>query len=129
MCHNCSLFVLNCYPQTLDFNRREWFLLSLCYQSNFLGTTPSICTMKEFKALGPVSYSLSYARWYVEALFESEVKHFDAVHTRIINALAYKRNYTLNRFWICLSVLVAFGIGTRCLAFICLVSLNKDKQK
>ena len=85
--------------------------------------------MNELKILGPVFYSVSYARWFVEALFEAEVKHYAAVHTNQVDYLAYNRDYSLDKFWFCVSVLFGFGVVARALAFACLVLMNRGKQQ
>ncbi len=85
--------------------------------------------MDELKVLGPIFYSVSYARWYVEALFEAEVKHYAAVHQPTVNYFAYNRNYHLDNFNVCVGVLFAFGFVTRIIAFLCLILMNRGKQQ
>lgn len=85
--------------------------------------------MNEFKIIGPIFYSASYARWFVEALFEAEVKHYADVHINQVDYFAYNRNYSLDQYWVCVSVLFGFGVVSRALAFACLVLMNRGKQQ
>ena len=85
--------------------------------------------MNDLKVIGPAFYSLSYARWYVEALFEAEVKHYAAVHQNDIDYFAFNRDYALDKYWVCVGVLFGYGFGTRIIAFLCLIFMNRGKQQ
>eukprot|EP00795_Rhopilema_esculentum_P012948 gene12948-3707_t len=93
------------------------------------GSSPTLCKMNDLKVIGPAFYSLSYARWYVEALFEAEVKHYAAVHQNDIDYFAFNRDYALDKYWVCVGVLFGYGFVTRIIAFLCLIFMNRGKQQ
>ena len=95
----------------------------------FLGSSPTLCAMNKIQILGPATYSLSYARWFLEAIFEAEVRHYAPVHQPVIDLLAYASNYKLDSFVMCVLVLVGFGLVTRFLAFLCMVLMNRGEQQ
>ena len=47
-------------------------------------------------ALGPVIYSLSYCRWYLEALFEKEAIRYPEVMARYVYGLSTRNGNTDN---------------------------------
>ena len=94
-----------------------------------LGSSPTLCAMDKIPVLGPATYSLSYARWFLEAIFEAEVRHYAPVHQPMIDLLAYGSNYKLDSFVTCVLVLVGFGLVTRLFAFLCMVLMNRGKQQ
>lgn len=94
-----------------------------------LGSSPTICTMDKVKILGPATYSLSYARWFLEAIYEAEVTYYAPVHQPTVDFLAYDRNYKLDSFRMCVLVLCGFGFVTRLLAFLSMIFMNRGKQQ
>eukprot|EP00794_Sanderia_malayensis_P016777 gene16777-18472_t len=104
-------------------------VLFILISSLLAGSSPTICQMDDLKVIGPACYSMAYARWYIEALFETEVKHYAAVHQNTVNYFAFNRNYGLDNFYTCIIVLFAFGLVSRVISFLCLVFLNRGKQQ
>ena len=90
---------------------------------------PSLCKLKDIDVIGPVAYSLSYCRWFVEALFEKEVERYPPVLQTSIDALAFRNSYDLESYGLCMLVLFAFGIVFRVIAYLCLVFTNRGQQK
>ncbi|XP_065051308.1 uncharacterized protein LOC135680985 [Rhopilema esculentum] len=104
-------------------------VLFILVSSLLSGSSPTLCKMNDLKVIGPAFYSLSYARWYVEALFEAEVKHYAAVHQNDIDYFAFNRDYALDKYWVCVGVLFGYGFVTRIIAFLCLIFMNRGKQQ
>ncbi|XP_065072396.1 uncharacterized protein LOC135696807 [Rhopilema esculentum] len=93
------------------------------------GSMPDLCQLNDFKVIGPIAYSLSYCRWFVEALFEKEVERYPAIMQTQIDYLAFKNNYNLESYGLCLLALFCFGIVFRIIAYLCLVFTNRGQQK
>ena len=79
-------------------------------------------------ALGPVIYSLSYCRWYLEALFEKEAIRYPEVMARYVHGLSTRNVYTLNNYNSCVVVLFAMGFAYRVLALLFMLFTNRGKQ-
>ena len=79
-------------------------------------------------ALGPVIYSLSYCRWYLEALFEKEAIRYPEVMARYVHGLSTRNGYTLNNYSSCVAVLFAMGFAYRVLALLFMLFTNRGKQ-
>ena len=79
--------------------------------------------------IGPIAYSLSYCRWFVEALFEKEVERYPAVMQREVDMFVFKNNYDLESYFLCLFVLLAFGIFFRIVSYLCLTLTNRGQQQ
>ena len=90
---------------------------------------PDLCELNKFKVIGPVAYSLSYCRWFVEALFEKEAARYPAILQPLVDAIAFKNNYDLNSYGLCLLALFIFGVVFRVIAFLCLIFTNRGQQK
>ena len=90
---------------------------------------PTLCKLNELKVLGPMAYSLSYCRWFVEALFEKEAERYSAVLQTSIDFLAYGNNYNLESFGLCMAVLLIFGIVFRIISYLFLVFTNRGQQQ
>ena len=69
--------------------------------------------------LGPVIYSLSYCRWYLEGLFEKEAIRYPEVH-----GLSTKNGYTLDNCKSCVAVLFAMRLAYRVLALLFMLLTN-----
>ena len=90
---------------------------------------PSLCKLNELNVLGPIAYSLSYCRWFVEALFEKEAERYSAVLQTKIDLLAYGNNYNLESFGLCMAVLFIFGIVFRIISYLFLIFTNRGQQQ
>jgi len=97
--------------------------------SMLAGSMPTLCKLNELKVLGPMAYSLSYCRWFVEALFEKEAERYSAVLQTSIDFLAYGNNYNLESFGLCMAVLFIFGIVFRIISYLFLVFTNRGQQQ
>eukprot|EP00117_Sycon_ciliatum_P010805 scpid33528/ scgid12552/ ABC transporter G family member 24; Probable white-brown complex homolog protein 25 len=92
------------------------------------GAQPSLCKMKK-QALGPVLYSLSFARWFVEALFEKEANRYPPVHIQEVALYSSYQGYPLDNFALCIGILFVFGLVSRIIALICLMFTHRGQQK
>ena len=79
--------------------------------------------------IGPIAYSLSFSRWFAEALFEKEVERLPPIRQKEIDFFAFQNNYDLESYGQCIAVLFAYGIFFRFLSFLCLIFTNRGKQK
>ena len=80
-------------------------------------------------ALGPVIYSLSYCRWYLEALFEKEAIRYPEVMARYVYGLSTRNGYTLDNYSSCVAFfLFTMGFAYRLLALLFMLFTNKGKQ-
>ena len=77
-------------------------------------------------ALGPVIYSLSYCRWYLEALFEKEAIRYPEVMARYVHGLSTRNGYTLDNYSFCVVVLFFMGLVYRVLAFFFMPHIARD---
>lgn len=92
------------------------------------GSSPTLCKMAQ-STLGPVFYSLSYCRWYLEALFEKEAVRYPAVMEHYVHQLSTRNGYTLDNYNTCVAVLFAMGFAYRVLALLFLLFTNRGKQQ
>ena len=90
---------------------------------------PTLCKLNDISVIGPIAYSLSYCRWFVEALFEKEVERYPAVMQATIDFLAFRNNYDLESYGLCMIVLLVFGIFFRIVSYLCLIFTNRGQQK
>ena len=90
---------------------------------------PTLCKLNEISVIGPIAHSVSYCRWFVEALFEKEVERYPAVMQTEIDILAFPNNYDLQSFGLCMAVLFVFGIGFRIISYLCLIFTNRGQQR
>ena len=90
---------------------------------------PTLCQLNDITVIGPISYSLSYCRWFVEALFEKEVERYPPVLQKSIDTLAFRNNYDLESYGLCMLVLFVFGIVFRVIAYILLAFTNRGQQR
>ena len=97
--------------------------------SLLLGSMPTLCKLDDINVIGPMAYSLSYCRWFVEALFEKEVERLPAVMQTEIDSFAFENNYDLDSYVLCMLALLAFGIFFRVVAYLCLVCTNRRQQQ
>ena len=93
------------------------------------GAQPSLCKMKKYKIIGPIIYSLSFARWFVEALFEKEALRYPSVLVNEVALYSSLQGYSLDKFALCLGILFLFGLITRVAALFCLMFTNRGQQK
>ncbi|CAH3118120.1 unnamed protein product, partial [Pocillopora meandrina] len=91
------------------------------------GSSPTLCKMKDNK-LSPV-YSLSYSRWYLEALFEKEANRYPEVMKPYVHEISTRNGYTLNNYSACIGVLFAMGFAYRVLALLFMLFTNRGKQR
>ena len=96
-------------------------------RTEFLGSSPTLCKMKDNK-LSPV-YSLSYSRWYLEALFEKEANRYPEVMKPYVHEISTRNGYTLNNYSACIGVLFAMGFAYRVLALLFMLFTNRGKQQ
>ena len=76
--------------------------------------------------LGPVIYSLSFSRWYLEALFEKEAIRYPEVMARYVHGLSTRNGYTLDNYSFCVVVLFFMGLVYRVLAFFFMPHIARD---
>ena len=96
-------------------------------RTEFPGSSPTLCKIAE-SLLGPVIYSLSYWRRYLEALFEKEAIRYLEVMARHVHGLSTRDGYTLNNYSSCVAVLFAMGFAYRLLALLFMLFTNRGKQ-
>lgn len=92
------------------------------------GSSPTLCKMAG-NAIGPLMYSLSYCRWYLEALFEKEAIRYPAVMAPYVHKLSTRNGYTLDNYGTCVLVLFAMGFAYRVLALLFMLFTNRGKQQ
>ena len=85
--------------------------------------------MDGYTFLGPLFYSLSYCRWYLEALFEKEAIRYPDVLAPYVHGLSTRNGYMLNNYSTCVGVLFAMGFAYRGLALLFLLVTNRGKQQ
>ncbi|CAB4016980.1 white-brown complex homolog 30, partial [Paramuricea clavata] len=74
------------------------------------GFSPTLCKLDDLDFFGPVGYSLSYIRWFVEALFEKEALRYPDVDRPIRDAIAFPDHYTLDgNYSFCLGMIVVMA--------------------
>lgn len=93
------------------------------------GAQPYLCKIKKFKVVGPTISSLSFSRWFVEALFEKEAKRYPPVLVFEVERFASLQGYSLNNFAFCLGILFIFGFVCRILALLFLMFKHRGQQK
>ena len=76
-----------------------------------------------------VIYSLSYSRWYLEALFEKEAIRYPDVMVSGVHRLSTRNGYTLDNYSTCVAVLFAMGFAYRVLALLLMLFTNRGKQQ
>lgn len=92
------------------------------------GSQPSLCKMQRQKVIGPLIYSLSFSRWFVEALFEKEANRYPPVLEEQVALYAGYQGYSLDNFGPCLAVLFVFGVVARAIALMCLILRHRGHQ-
>ena len=98
------------------------------FRNKFAGSSPTLCKMAG-NAIGPLMYSLSYCRWYLEALFEKEAIRYPAVMAPYVHKLSTRNGYTLDNYGTCVGVLFAMGFAYRVLALLFMLFTNRGKQQ
>ena len=94
------------------------------------GFSPTLCKLDELDFFGPVGYSLSYIRWFVEALFEKEALLYPDVDRAIRDLIAFPDHYTLDgNFSFCLGIIVVMAVVFRLIALFFLLFTNRGKQQ
>lgn len=93
------------------------------------GAQPSLCKMKKYAVIGPIIYSLSFARWFVEALFEKEALRYPDVLINEVALYSSYQGYDLDKFSLCIGILFVFGLVARFLALLFLVFTHRGQQK
>ena len=74
-------------------------------------------------------YSLSYCRWYLEALFEKEAIRYQDVLAPHVHRLSTRNGYTLDNYSTGVGVLFAMGFAYRGLVLLFLLLTNRGKQQ
>lgn len=92
-------------------------------------STTTLCTLQQYTFIGPFAYSLSYARWYGEALFEVEAKTYPPVLSYNVQLTAGLNDYSLDNFGVCLAVLFGIGAVCRVIALLLLMFTHRGEQK
>ncbi|PFX16850.1 putative white-brown complex homolog protein 30 [Stylophora pistillata] len=92
------------------------------------GSSPTLCKLAQ-STFGKVIYSLSYCRWYLEALFEKEAIRYPDVMGPYVHRLSTRNGYTLDYYNSCVAVLFAMGFAYRVLALLLMLITNRGKQK
>ncbi|WOL09862.1 ABC transporter G family member 28 [Canna indica] len=69
--------------------------------------------------------NLCYPKWALEAFVIINAERYSGVWLITRCGVLLKFNYDINNWWLCLTVLFLYGFVFRCIAFICLVLLNK----
>ena len=90
---------------------------------------PTLCKLNDMDVIGPIAHSLSYCRWFVEALFEKEVERYPAVMQTAIDLFAFENNYDLDSYGLCILMLLVFGIFFRIVSYLCLILTNRGQQQ
>ena len=93
---------------------------SMCGGSNI-----SLCELKKIPVVGPILYSVSYARWFMEAQFEVEAQQYSDILMNIVREYGNTNVYGLENRSLCIGVLICFGIVSRILAFLFLFLTGK----
>jgi hypothetical protein len=93
------------------------------------GSSPTLPKLDKVKVIGPFFYSISYCRWFVQALFEKEADAYPQVWKVTVAGIQSHYGYKDNQYAACVLVLMGFGFVTRILAFACMCLLNRAKQK
>ncbi|KAL9979697.1 hypothetical protein ACROYT_G017399 [Oculina patagonica] len=93
------------------------------------GSSPTLCKMDSYKFFGRLMYSLSYCRWYLEALFEKEAIQYPDVLAPYVHRLSTRNGYTLDNYGTCVGVLFAMGFAYRGLALLFMLFTNRGKQQ
>ena len=106
-------------------------VISECFFLNFsLGFSPTLCKLDKLDFFGPLGYSLSYIRWFVEALFEKEALRYPDVDRPIRDAIAFPDHYTLDgNFTFCLGIILVMAVVFRLFALCFLLLTNRGKQQ
>ena len=97
--------------------------------STLTGSNPTLCKLNKYTFIGPAAYSLSYSRWYGEAVFEKEALEYPPVFYTRVQYLAGRNDYPLDNFPMCMGMLFLFGVLTRMAAFVLLIATHRGKQK
>jgi hypothetical protein len=95
-----------------------------------LGSSPTLCKLDDLDFFGPVAYSISYIRWFVEALFEKEALRYPDVDRHLRDRIAFPDHYTLDgNYSFCLGIIVVMAIVFRSIALCFLLFTNRGKQQ
>ncbi|CAB3987012.1 ABC transporter, ATPbinding domain containing [Paramuricea clavata] len=94
------------------------------------GASPTLCKLDDLEFFGPVGYSISYIRWFVEALFEKEALRYPEVDRPIRDAIAFQDHYPLDgNYSFCLGIIVIMAVVFRSFALCFLLFTNRGKQQ
>ncbi|XP_064989223.1 ABC transporter G family member 28-like [Musa acuminata AAA Group] len=69
--------------------------------------------------------NLCYPKWALEAFVIVNTKRYSGVWLMTRCGMLSKLGYNINHWGVCLAVLFLYGFVFRCIAFVCLVMLNK----
>ena len=86
---------------------------SMCGGSNI-----TLCELDDVKIVGPILYSISYARWFIEAQVEVEAQQYSDILMNSVRRYSNTNGYGLDYRSVCIGVLIGFGIVSRILAFL-----------
>ncbi|THU69271.1 hypothetical protein C4D60_Mb08t12690 [Musa balbisiana] len=137
-----SMFYFFSNPRSL-FADNYIVLLALVYCVTGIGYTFAICfqpgSAQLWSALLPVVLtlistqpknskiltSLCYPKWALEAFLIVNAERYSGVWLITRCGLLAKFHYDINHWALCIAVLFVYGFVFRCIAFICMVILNK----
>lgn len=126
----CAMFAVSGFGQLISnaVSENKMYVVSIGFVliSTFVGgSNIEICELDKITFLGPLLYSLSFSKWFMEAQFENESYYYSQAQMSQIYYHAKQNLYTLDTRTEALLVLFAFGLASRILAFI--VYLIKTK--
>lgn len=113
----------------LDGNALMSTVVAVLLSAMLSGSSPTIPTLNKLKGLGPLLYSISYARYQTEAVFLYEVDALPPVYAPLTYAAFQRLGYHRDDLGMCFGALVAYGVGFRLLALLALVLKDRGKQK
>eukprot|EP01018_Ginkgo_biloba_P021263 Gb_15142 [translate_table: standard] len=72
---------------------------------------------------------LSYSRWALEAFVIANAKRYSGVWLISRCGVLLKRGYDLDNWVLCIGILAGFGVLARLIAFLCLLTCHRNRQK
>lgn len=121
----CTVFAATGYGLLVScsVNRKKMYLAGVAIILVLVfggGSNMSLCDMSKITLFGPLLYSCSFARWFLEAQYEVEAKYYSPAETNSVYYYAKRNLYDLESRELCLWALFAIGMVTRILAFVIL---------
>ncbi|CAM6100951.1 unnamed protein product [Calypogeia fissa] len=78
--------------------------------------------------LGTIEH-MSYAFWALQAYTISNAERYTGVWLIQRCQVLIKYGYSIKNYYICITILMLYGLGARILAFLCLIFYNRKRQK